>query len=997
MRVTLLGGGSEVGASCAHVEIGGRRLLIDAGIRLKGRDRLPDLAQIQDLGGIEAILVTHAHADHIGALPLVHQHYPDVPLYATRPTIRLMEVMLRDAVKVMGQAAVLEGEIPLYDERLVESMLTGTRPVEPGEALTLFGGAVLVSWFPSGHILGACSLGLWGRGDASLLFSGDISVTPQRTVGGLRLPPGNRWDALVLESTYGGRAHANRQAEESRLVAAVAQVVAGGGRVLIPAFALGRAQEVLLILGAAMARGELPPVPVYVDGLVRAVCEAYSDLLPYLPPPLQRLARRTGSPFFRGREVRPVASAAERHTLLATAEPAVIVASSGMLTGGASAAYAAALASEPGSAIFLSGYQDAESPGAELLALAEQGGGVLRLGEQTVSLRCQVAKYGLSAHADAGELLAVARASGAQEVLLVHGDGEAREALAAQIRGANPYLLPNGETWTVQPPRTQVATPGIRGEGIGRGRELTAADLPELWQFARRVGPDRDWTAERLAQAWYGEPNEAQQEAVCAVLAEAGRWYFRRDPRRPFLLRPLPEAEVAAARAKEAAAQRAAALAGHLVFLPGGTAVRPALVLAARGEEVEVALWRGEGRVPAGQVLVAAGPWPGSPGPGAVAAFRQAVAAAAEMGVPPATWWETARQPRTAQELAEATCPEGTDPVTWWVCIAWALAALSLSGAVVASGEVPARFAAVGEPAAELPPRVPVDPVPQHQAHAMALAAFAELGIYRAGLDLERKVITVYLALPDARPQEVQRSAGRLALESGWQVRVHPFPHQERLLEEMQRVLPPGWTLVKNPSVHHHEKRVVVEVRPSVPVSPDQVQVVAQAFHQVTGWTLELKGATLSPLPGPVDVAQVQQAAQSSPMEQNAAMARIRGWAAGRGVTVYKVSLKQDHIGKFLEVMFITPQVGARYREELESLGEAIGWRVEPARTPRQEAVAEVVRAALRPEWGLFGEPRLFIWDAIAQVRLQKEPSPAEWEEACRKVQEQTGYTLKRR
>src|SRR3954451_22761373 len=127
MQVVFLGGASQVGASCLAVEVGGRWLVIDAGVRLSPTaDPLPDLAFLQDKPVVAALL-THAHADHIGALPLLHQAFPTIPIYTSLATGRLMEVMLRDSLKVMALRARTELEIPLYDPPLVEAMLRQVR------------------------------------------------------------------------------------------------------------------------------------------------------------------------------------------------------------------------------------------------------------------------------------------------------------------------------------------------------------------------------------------------------------------------------------------------------------------------------------------------------------------------------------------------------------------------------------------------------------------------------------------------------------------------------------------------------------------------------------------------------------------------------------------------------------------------------------------------------------------------------------------------------
>src|SRR5437667_6687375 len=129
MQVVFLGGASSVGASCLAIELAEQWYVVDAGIRVDHKaDPLPDLAQLEGKD-VRAIFVTHAHADHIGALPLLHQAFPTVPIFASRGTALLMEVMLADALKVMTRRAVEEMELPLYPEALVSGMLTQVRPL----------------------------------------------------------------------------------------------------------------------------------------------------------------------------------------------------------------------------------------------------------------------------------------------------------------------------------------------------------------------------------------------------------------------------------------------------------------------------------------------------------------------------------------------------------------------------------------------------------------------------------------------------------------------------------------------------------------------------------------------------------------------------------------------------------------------------------------------------------------------------------------------------
>src|SRR2546425_8859895 len=462
MQVVFVGGASSVGASCLAIQLAEQWIVVDAGVRVDRKsDPLPDLSLLEGKD-VQAIFVTHAHADHIGALPLLHQAFPTAPIFASRGTSLLMEVMLADAIKIMTRRAVEEMELPLYPEALVAGMLSQVRPLPLGQPTTLpMLPGVTIHASRAGHIAGAVSLG-FAAADDSIVVSGDISLTPQRTVLGAVPPPVDRCDLLVLESTYGSRLHPNRQAEELRLAQAVADGLARGGHVLIPCFGLGRGQELLLLLQAAQEKGQIPTFPIYVDGLVRRVCSTYMLLPEALSPVLQRQIRKGYLPFS-GSAVTFVRDERERERLLA-GPPACIISSSGMLTGGPSAWYAARLAPREDASILITGYQDEESPGRRLLDLAEQKKNTLDMGGQTVQVFCHVAKYNLSAHADGGELAAYATALQPKRVALVHGDEEARAALRTRLEGMDVILPGDGMT---------VEKHGKRASSASRARATT--------------------------------------------------------------------------------------------------------------------------------------------------------------------------------------------------------------------------------------------------------------------------------------------------------------------------------------------------------------------------------------------------------------------------------------------------------------------------------------------------------------------------------------------
>lgn len=445
MKLTVLGGGNEVGASCLHIELNGTRLLIDAGMRMHQDDPLPSLGLLEELGGINAILVTHAHADHIGALPVVRTMYPHAPIYATPPTIDLMRVMMNDAYRIMDTRCKQEQRLMPYSEQQVADVLASVLAFPASGKLRL--GNVTVDAWRAGHILGAVMFGLAGGGE-KVLITGDISFRAGRTIQGVKMPDNFHPHTVVMESTYGNRLHTDRNLEEKRLVEHVAEVVAGGGFALIPAFALGRSQEILLLLQDYMDQGLIPAFPIYADGMVTAICRVYRDYPQYLKGALAHRIRAHGDVFFAEGRCIAVKDAKHREQVL-QGKPGCIVASSGMLIGGASQWYAERLIGNESNAIFITGYQDEESPGRKLLDLVDAHmEKTLELNGVVYPVRCRFDKFGLSAHADAMEMTRFIEQLHPAHTLLVHGDEHARYELSQRLDPAHgPLLTENGQSY----------------------------------------------------------------------------------------------------------------------------------------------------------------------------------------------------------------------------------------------------------------------------------------------------------------------------------------------------------------------------------------------------------------------------------------------------------------------------------------------------------------------------------------------------------------------
>ncbi len=422
--VTPLGAARGIGASCFRVQIGPYEIVMDAGTRPKGSDPLPafELLERPNL-----ILITHAHLDHIGALPIFHRDFPDVPMICTHGTREIAHVMLTDGLKVQTaqqrQGNEDFGQVFSADDLDRTLFTLQTQPVgidfSPLPGLT-------VRFIHAGHIVGAACIYI-EYGNRSILYTGDYNTTSSRTAEGLKLADLPQADILITESTYGSDTHPSRRSQESDLIKAIVEVVAAGGNVLIPAFALGRAQEIILAIRTS-ALFHSVNVPVYVDGLVREVTDLFQTQLELLPAAVQNFAK-TQSPFFSEKSsprIISIGSAKERP--LAIAHPSVIIASSGMLTGGASIGYAKILLERENAAVFISGYTDEESPGRLLQSL--EPGSEIELDGTPLTVRAKIQRFNLSAHADRVGITQVIHRVNPQHLILIHGSKSALHELS---------------------------------------------------------------------------------------------------------------------------------------------------------------------------------------------------------------------------------------------------------------------------------------------------------------------------------------------------------------------------------------------------------------------------------------------------------------------------------------------------------------------------------------------------------------------------------------
>ena len=435
-RVHHLGGEICVTGSCRLVQIRGRNILVDCGIT-QGRDEsVPvDMWPVKP-AGIDFIFLTHAHIDHIGLLPTLIQQGFKGEIIGSHPTIALILPMLEDAMRFETLRASER-------ERIAQTIEDLSWGFEFGEAFDL-GKDVFFELGRAGHILGSCFIRFEDRKDGSaIVFSGDLGNfdTPI-----LNDPESSgRADVLFLESTYGDRMHEGRAHRVERLAALLDRCLSDGGNVFIPAFSLGRTQEILYDLDRIFAnpeyRSRYPRLasgarpPVFVDSpLGLDITRIYSSLSEFWDDEAKALLKAGDHPI-NFNELYGIEKHDQHSMLLDVKGPAVIIAGSGMCTGGRIVNHLAAGVEKPENDIVFVGYQAAGTPGRAIQEHAGGSGTVALNGRES---RIQAGVHtlsGYSAHADQKGLLDwVARMPEKPgRIKLVHGEPKARKALAAKL------------------------------------------------------------------------------------------------------------------------------------------------------------------------------------------------------------------------------------------------------------------------------------------------------------------------------------------------------------------------------------------------------------------------------------------------------------------------------------------------------------------------------------------------------------------------------------
>ena len=435
MRLTFFGAAREVGRSCIMVEAGNTKVLLDSGVKLGEREEYP-IIKDDELKDVDAILLSHAHLDHSGYLPHIYSTKFSGDFYTTKPTVELTNVLISDYMRISEPENVTKQGL--------KDMVGHAKMVEYREELRFKD--MSIRFIPAGHILGSAMI-LISSGKEKLLYTGDVNPYQTKLFTGAEMK-NLEADTLISESTYGGEKDAFKSERDiiKEMSASIKETINQGGKVIIPSFAVGRAQEVLLLLDDNINSGNIPKVPIYMDGMINKAMRIHRHNVIYCRKELQSRILMSEYDPFKSPNFVVVDKKSVRAKAISDDESCIIVTTSGMLSGGPVMTYLQKMAGNPLNKMILVGYQAEGTQGRDL----QEGAREITINNSKVKVDMKVETYHLSAHADRRGLEGImGKVSGLKSVFLVHGEKEKAESLREGIKGKYDAKVPGlGESFS---------------------------------------------------------------------------------------------------------------------------------------------------------------------------------------------------------------------------------------------------------------------------------------------------------------------------------------------------------------------------------------------------------------------------------------------------------------------------------------------------------------------------------------------------------------------
>ena len=448
MRIQFLGGARQVTGSCYYVEVAGKRLLVDCGLfqEREFQNRNWDPTPI-DPKSLDAVFLTHAHLDHSGRLPRLVKEGFNGPIHTTEPTVELAELVMQDSARLQQEDMEFkkkrhaeEGRQsphpyePLYAGEDVDHTMTLMHGIGYDKPIDL-GDGVSARFLDAGHILGSAMVEITARENGTLrrlVFSGDMGQPNRPIVNDPAIV--ETADYVVLESTYGLRDHEHTQDITEQLADAVLDTHQRGGNVLIPTFAIERAQEVLLHLAELLHAKRIPGMMIFLDSPMAVnVLDIYRDYPGYMDDDTRKIFENRKLREIGTNWLRLVRTKRESQAINSIRGTCIIMAGAGMCTGGRIKHHLVHNIGRPGSTVVFVGYQASGTLGRQIL----DGASEVRLFGEMLPVRAQVRTIqGLSAHAGRSDLLAWLShfKQPPRQLIVTHGEEKAALGLAEEVR-----------------------------------------------------------------------------------------------------------------------------------------------------------------------------------------------------------------------------------------------------------------------------------------------------------------------------------------------------------------------------------------------------------------------------------------------------------------------------------------------------------------------------------------------------------------------------------
>ncbi|CAI2323866.1 unnamed protein product [Caenorhabditis sp. 36 PRJEB53466] len=454
IKIVPLGAGQDVGRSCILITIGGKNIMLDCGMHMGYQDerRFPDFSYIGGGGRLteylDCVIISHFHLDHCGSLPHMSEIVGyDGPIYMTYPTKAICPVLLEDYRKVQCD---IKGETNFFTSDDIKNCMKKVVGCALHEIIQV-DDELSIRAFYAGHVLGAAMFEV-RLGDHSVLYTGDYNMTPDRHLGAARVLPSVRPTVLISESTYATTIRDSKRARERDFLRKVHECVMKGGKVIIPVFALGRAQELCILLESYWERMALK-VPIYFSqGLAERANQYYRLFISWTNENIKKTFVERN--MFEFKHIRPMEKGCEDQP-----GPQVLFSTPGMLHGGQSLKVFKKWCSDPLNMIIMPGYCVAGTVGARVI----NGEKKIEIDGKPYEIRLGVEYMSFSAHADAKGIMQLIRQCEPQHVMFVHGEAAKMEFLAGKV--TKEYKIPvhmpaNGETVVIEAhPKLDIRVP----------------------------------------------------------------------------------------------------------------------------------------------------------------------------------------------------------------------------------------------------------------------------------------------------------------------------------------------------------------------------------------------------------------------------------------------------------------------------------------------------------------------------------------------------------